>query len=326
MMLISREKIGKVPTSVIIFMCLLFAAMVIPVFGDLAIVGLTTKILIFGLLAMSLDILVGYTGLWSFGHAALSGAASYTTAILLTRFEITSFWITAPVSILIAFVVACVFGFISLRVSGLYFLLVTLALGQAAYHTTIHLREFFGGESGIGGIPYPPFCDSPTSFFYFALFVCFACFISLYIFAKSSFGYSLQAIREDEVRMKCLGYNIWLHKYIVFMISGFFAGIAGVLYVHYNGLMTPSSISIEGNGLPWLMLIIGGSGTLWGALLGSGVIFILQYFISSWIPLRWPLLLGICFVSAVLFARGGILVSIREFLRSEKKVIRNEHS
>ena len=106
--------------------------------------------------------------------------------------------------------------------------------------------------------------------------------------------------------MRTLGYNIWLHKYIAFIISGLFGGVAGILYIHFNGVITPGSVGMAASGLAMIMIIIGGSGTLWGAIIGSGIIFILEYFISMFTPERWPAILGACFVAAVLFARGGI--------------------
>ncbi len=287
---------------------------ILPVFNNLAIQGLIAKILIFGLIAMSLDLVVGYLGLWSFCHATIVGSAAYSTAILITRFGITDFWITAPASLLIAGLFACILGCISLRVSGLYYLLVTLALGQAFYYTVIIGVSLFGGSDGIGRIGYPGFADSPIAYYYFVFLVCLVCFILIYLITKSPFGYVLQGIRDNETRMKCLGYNVWLYKFTAFVLTGLFAAVAGILYVHFNGLISPSSIGIEANGLPWLMVIIGGAATIWGALTGSALLFTLQYFVSSVIPQRWPIVMGVCFVIAVLFARSGIFVYIRQFL------------
>jgi branched-chain amino acid transport system permease protein len=115
--------------------------------------------------------------------------------------------------------------------------------------------------------------------------------------------------------MHTLGYNIWLHKYLAFIISGLFGGVAGVLYVHFNGVITPGNVGMAASGLVIIMIIIGGSGTLWGAVIGSGTIFILEYFISMVTPERWPAILGACFVAAVLLARGGILLRLSHLLK-----------
>jgi branched-chain amino acid transport system permease protein len=281
----------------------------LPLFTTLPIVSLVTKVLIFGLLAMSLDLLVGYSGLWSFGHAAFFGVAAYTTGILITRYGITSFWLSAPASVLAATLVAALFGYIALRVSDIYFLLITFALGQLVFSLAMKWVAMTGGSVGLVGIPYPDFgfsWDSPTGFYYFVLLIFIVCSILLYLVTKSPFGAGLQGIRESEIRMRCLGYNTWLYKYIAFIIGGLFAGIAGILYVHFNGVVTPTEASVATSGLIWLMLIIGGTGTLWGALIGSGVILFLQYFISILTPQRWPLIMGACLIASVIVLRGGI--------------------
>lgn len=284
--------------------------MLLPNYLDLSLVSLLTKILIFGLLVMSLDILVGYSGLWSFGHAALFGVGAYTTGILITRFGITSFWLSAPSGILMAVLAACVFGVIALRVSAIYFLLITFALGQLVFSIAMKWVPMTGGSDGLTGVPYPDFFGfswySPVGFYYFVLVVFVICSLLLYLFIKSPFGLSLQGIREDEPRMRSLGYNTWLTRYIAFIISGLFAGVAGVLYVHFNGYISPRDVGFAGSGMLWLMLIIGGSGTLWGAAIGSGVVLLLQYSVSIFTPERWPLIMGASFVAAVMFFRGGI--------------------
>jgi len=297
---------------------ILALAFALPAITGLSVQGLAAKILIFGLVAMSLDLLVGYLGLWSFCHATLVGAAAYSTAILISRFGITDFWITAPASLLAAGLLACLLAYISLRVSGLYYLLVTLALGQAFYYTTIIWVSLFGGSDGIGRIKYPSIAHSDVSYYYFVLLVCLACFILLHLITKSPFGYVLRGIRDNETRMKCLGYNVWLYKFTAFVVAGLFAAAAGILYVHFNGLITPASVGVEANGLPWLFLIIGGAATLWGALTGSALILILQYFVSSVIPQRWPIVLGACFIVAVMLARSGIFVAIRKLLNGKR--------
>ncbi len=309
--------IGKNIYGYIVAILFVIICAIMPLVSSIAIVGLVQRILIFSLITMSLDLIVGYLGLWSFCHATIVGAAAYMTAIFVHDLHITSFFITAPVSLIVAVLFAALLGYISLRVSGLYFLLVTLALGQAFYYTTIIAVDIFGGSDGIYGIPYPQFVDSTISYYYFTLIVCLICFALIYFIVKSPFGYALQGIRDNETKMKVLGYNVWLYKYVAFIVSGFFAAIAGILYVHFNSLIAPSSIDIGANGLPWLYLIIGGAATLWGSITGTTIILVLQYFISSWNPERWPIILGICFVIAVMFARSGIFVVIRDGLNKK---------
>ena len=288
-----------------------------PLFIGTALVSLVTKILIFALMAMSLDIAFGYTGLWSFGHAALFGVAAYTNGILIKHYGVTSFWLAAPSGILMAMVASAIFGLIALRMSGLYFLLITFALGQLIYSIAIKWIRMTGGSDGLRGIPYPNlgFSLSPISFYYFTLVVLGICAVVLYLVTKSPFGYGLQGIRENETRMRVLGYNTWLHKYIAFISSGLFGGVAGVLYIHFNGLITPASVGMTASGLAIIMIIIGGRGTLWGAMIGSGVIFLLEYFVSMFTPERWPAILGACFIAAVMLTRRGILPKLMSLWR-----------
>ena len=284
-----------------------------PAYTGLAFVSLLTKILIFGLLAISLDLLVGYTGLWAFGHAALFGLSAYTTGILVVHYDITSFWLSAPAGILMAMIAAAVFGVIALRASAIYFLLITLALGQLVFEifqTSLGgLGKLTGGSDGLLGVPYPELgiSFSTTSYYYFVLIFFIVCAFLLYFIINSPFGHSLQGIRESETRMRCLGYHTWFFKYMAFIISGLFAGVAGVLYVHFNGFISPEGVGFGASGQLWLMLIIGGMGTLWGGLIGSAVILGLQYYIGVFTPERWPLILGACMVAVIMFYRGGIM-------------------
>lgn len=295
-------------------MAIALVLLTLPVYADLSIVSLVTKILIYGLLVMSLDLLVGFTGLSAFGHAAFFGIASYTIAILIKHFGVTSFWLAASAGILMAVFAACIFGLVALRVSGIYFLLITLAMGQLVYgivHTSVGpLGALTGGSDGLGGVSFPEimgFSFEAETYYYFTFAAFVICALLLYWITRSPFGYALQGIRENETRARALGYNAWLFQYIAFVIGGLFAGIAGVLYVYYNGFISPEGVGIGASGLLWLMLIIGGTGTLWGSLLGSGVILTLQYFVSGLTPERWPLILGVCFVGVIMFYRGGIL-------------------
>jgi branched-chain amino acid transport system permease protein len=255
---------------------------------------------------------VGYSGLWSFCPAALFGVSAYTTGVLITRYDIASFWLSAPAGALAALIASGIIGLIALRVSTVYFLLITLALGQLVFAVAMRWRGVTGGSKGLAGVPYPDFGFSPPigmypiGMYYFVLIVFILCFFLLNLITKSPFGVSLQGIREKEVRMICLGYNTWLHKYLSFLISGVFAGVAGILYVHYNGLVAPIDIDAPASGFLWLMLIIGGTGTLWGALVGTSVILSLEYIISMYTPERWPLIVGTLFIVSVMSFRRGI--------------------
>jgi len=272
---------------------------------------LLTKILIFAIFAMSLDLILGYTGLSSLGHAAFFGVGGYTTGILIIHFGVDTFWLTAPLSILMATLFAAVFGFIALRVSGLYFLMVTFALGQLLFAVAWQWFRMTGGAFGLKGIP-PPNLGIPwltfndTSLYYFVLLIFIICYFLLYRIVNSPFGYALRGIREDEPRMRALGYNTWLYKYISFIIAGLFAGIGGVLFAHWNMLVSPTHLGVVTSSLGLFYVIIGGAGTLFGPVIGSAVVIGIEYGASLYTPERWPLILGALFVIVVMFLRGGI--------------------
>ncbi len=281
-----------------------------PSMFDRVFMSLLSQILIYGLLAMSLDLIFGYTGMWSFCHAAIFGVAGYTVGLLVKYYSIKSFWLLAPAGLSTAVLTSLIFGFITLRARTVYFLLITFALGQLIYGMTIKFNKVTGGSDGLPDIPYPDlglgFTLTPAHMYYFILIVFVLSALILYLIVKSPFGYSLQGIRESENRMRALAYKVWLHRYIAFVISGFFTGVSGILYAHFSGLMTPDNTGFAASGLIMIMIIIGGSGTLWGALIGSALIFVLEFYVSGFSTDRWPIVLGACFVVAVMFARRGI--------------------
>jgi branched-chain amino acid transport system permease protein len=274
--------------------------------------SVVTMILIFGLFAMSLNIIFGHTGLNSLGHAAFFGTAGYVTGIAIVTYGIKSFWTSAPLGILGAAVTAAIFGIIALRVSGVYFLLVTFALGQLLWTVAEKWYSVTMGRSGFVGIPAPDlglsFLDigSPVGFYYFVCVVFVVCYYLMFRLHGSPFGYALQGIRERESRMRALGYNVWFYKYVAYIIAGGFAGVGGILYAHFNGSIAPSHIGFSTSALVMLMVILGGAGTLWGPVLGAALIVLIQSFASLLVPARWPLILGILFVIGVMGFRGGI--------------------
>ena len=273
--------------------------------------SLLTKILIFAIFAMSLDIIMGYTGLPSLGHAAFFGVGGYTVSILLVMHGIENFWLIALIGVLMAALAAAILGIIALRASGIYFLLVTFALGMLLYSMAIKWWWLTRGYEGIFVMTYPqlglPWITWNYTSYYFFVFIIFV--ISFFLMRRlvnSPFGHALQGIRENETRMRSLGYNTWLYKYIAFIIAGLFAGVAGALFPYYAKAMIPYSVGVTASTLVMLMCIIGGLGTLWGPVIGAIVVILVEYISSLFIPDRWPLVLGGVFVITVMFLRGGI--------------------
>jgi len=282
--------------------------------------SILTKVLIYAIFAMSLDLIVGYTGLTSLGHAAFFGVGGYAFGIFMVRYGIESFWLVIPLGILAAGIAAAVIGYISLRVSGVYFLLVTLAFGQLLSVAAVKWTSVTGGTNGLYGIEYPylgfpGFTWTNLNFYYLAFLAFVICFFLLHRITNSSFGRALVGIRENEPRMQSLGYNTWAHKYVAFIIAGFFAGVAGVLFAPLYGIMAPGHLGIVYSSSVMLMVIIGGAGTLFGPAIGAAFIVVLERVAKDLVPERWPLILGVVFVLCVLFLRGGFGIYLSKFWR-----------
>jgi branched-chain amino acid transport system permease protein len=307
--------------SVVPYLAVTVLLLVLPYFLSSYYLSMLTKVLIFAIIATSLDLIMGYTGLFSMGHAAFLGVAGYTVGILSVRMGIELFWILALAAIFLSVVAAAIIGYISLRVSGVYFLLVTLAFGQLLSIVATKWFKVTGGSDGLVGILRPnlgiPGLTLTAGGFYYLVFVAFAiCFVLLHRIVHSSFGRTLIGIRENEMRMKSLGYNTWALKYVAVIIAGGFAGVAGIFYAYFYGAMVPGALAIEMSTAVMLMVIIGGSGTLFGPFVGSVVLVLIEHFAMIYVPERWPLILGGIFVVCVMLVRGGFASYLSRFWRA----------
>jgi branched-chain amino acid transport system permease protein len=265
--------------------------------------------MIYALFAMSLDILLGYTGLPSLGHAAFFGVASYTVGILSVKVT-QNFGLVIASAFGVTIAVSALFGFLAIRTSGAYFFMITLALAQVLWGVAFKWRALTGGDDGLPGVPRPTlgtsFSLASTTNFYLFVLVFFVFVASvLYLCMRSPFGLTLKGIRESETRMRALGYNVWLHKYLAYIISGFFAGVAGMLFAYYNGFVSPSDLSLVVSAKVLLMVILGGAGTLFGPALGAGLIVLLENVVSAHSQ-RWLFILGSIYVAVALFAPHGL--------------------
>src|SRR5215475_5735430 len=209
---------------------------------------LTPRALAFSILVMSLDILLGYTGLPSLGQAAYLGVGAYMTAILATRYQFGlgyDFWLVVVLGIVISAALAALFGLLAIRATGVYFLMITLALGQCVWGLAYRWNSLTGGDNGINLRERPKFgidLSNELTFFFLVFAVFCVSLIAMYTLVRSPFGRSLAGIRERELRMKILGYNTWLHKYIAFIIAGAFGGLSGVLWAHTAGIVSPDNV------------------------------------------------------------------------------------
>ena len=287
--------------------------------------SMITKVLIFAIFAMSLDIIMGYMGQPSFGHAAYFGVAGYIVGILIIHLNFSSFWIIVPIALFGTIVLSAIIGYISLRVSGVYFLLVTMAFGQLLSIVAIKWNSVTGGTDGLVGIPRPELGIEGLGWsnisFYYLVFIVFI--ISYFILSRivlSSFGKALVGVKQNESRMRSLGFNTRSLQYAGFIIGGFFAGVAGILFAYFYGNMVPSYLALETSALPMLMVIMGGSGTLIGPCLGAAVIILVQQYSAVYIPERWPLILGCIFVACVMLVKGGFAGNLSRFWYQVRKM------
>ncbi|HSE04544.1 MAG TPA: branched-chain amino acid ABC transporter permease [Methylomirabilota bacterium] len=274
-------------------------------------VKLLQEILIWGIFAMSLDLLMGYTGMVSFGHSAFFGIGGYVAALALAQSPGLVSALVLPA--LAAGLAALVIGFFSIRVSGVYFIMLTLAFSQMFYAYAFQV-SWLGAEDGIVGIPRPslPGIDlvGIRSFHGYLLVLFVVAAVVLWRVVRSPFGHVLRGIHENEARMEAVGYAVDRYKLVAFVIAGIFAGLAGSLYAQFNGSITPDAFFWTTSGEALLMVIIGGTGTLGGAVLGAAAFILLQSLVSTYTE-RWMLILGVTFILFVLFAPGGIVGALR---------------
>lgn len=276
-----------------------------------------TEILIYGLLAVSINILMGYTGLTSLGHAAFFGLAAYAGAFLSLKGH-QGFLSAFLAGLAIATAASVVFGAIALRATGIYFLMITLALNMLVYGTAFTLSPITGAENGMYGVTRPDFIFEDYQFYWFTLVVVTIAMIVVWRLVRSPFGLTLMGIRESETRMRTLGYNVFLHKLIAFTISGFFAGLAGCIYVFFRVGVSPTAVDLPVSVEGVLEVIIGGIGTLFGPMLGAAIIVTARELVSLQVG-RWPTVLGAVLIVIVLFARNGILGAIFDWRARRRK-------
>ena len=281
-------------------------------FASPYVILLLTQVLVFSILAMSLDLLLGYTGLPSLGHAAYLGVGAYLAAILATRYGFGldwSFWVVVVLGMLCGAATAAVFGLFAVRAGGVYFLMITLALGMCMWGLAYRWNSLTNGDNGINLPGRPQFgldLADDLTFFYvvFGLFV--AALGAMYLFVRSPFGRSLVGIREREARMHMLGYNTWLHKYICFIVAGAFGGLAGVLWAFLNGIVSPVDVILTTSVDALLMVVLGGPGTLVGATIGASVVVFLRDYLATLVQ-WWQYVLGAVYVLTILFLPGGLM-------------------
>ena len=283
---------------------------------------LVTKVMILAIFALSLDLLVGYTGLVSFGHAAYYGIGAYVLGLLTPKYEAANLWLTLPAAIGLAGLAAFAVGIFVVRVKGIYFIMVTLAFAQMFYFL-FHDTKLGRGSDGIsmnfkpvatiGGVT--PFdLGNATHVYFFVFAALILVFLFLRMLLRSPFGRALQGIRSNEHRMRSLGFPVYRYKLASFTIAGALAGLAGYLSAMQFGFVNPELLSWHQSGNVLLMLILGGQGSLYGAVVGAFAFVALQEIYSS-ITTHWQLLLGVTIIALVIFLPGGLASVAGRFKR-----------
>ncbi|NNC64626.1 MAG: branched-chain amino acid ABC transporter permease [Gammaproteobacteria bacterium] len=271
-------------------------------------VNIASQILIWAVFALALNVLVGWAGLVSLGHAGLFGVASYAAAWLVA-----AGWghlAAALGAVLVTLGATAVFGLLSLRTSGIGFIMITLAIGQILWGVAYRWIALTNGDNGIivDDRPLPLGMDlsTPAAFYTFTLVVFLLTYALMKAFAASPFGASLRGTRDQPRRMSSLGYHVWLIRFLAVLFSGLFSGIAGLLFVYYHQFVSPHALSLAGSAEVLLMVISGGTGTLLGPVVGAALVVIVKNVASAYIE-RWNLVLGAIFVAIVVFMPDGLV-------------------
>ena len=301
------------PVVVIVVLILL-----LPTFVPSYIQSLVTKMMIMALFGVSMNILWGFAGIPTFGHAAFFGFGGYCAGILIVHGGIGNFWLNLVLAFLLTALLAAGLGIPAFRVYGvgasdnpIYFLLVTLAFGELLARVAISARSLTGGSTGLAGIPYPqgvlPGLSINSHSFYFLTFVIVAvCLFLMYKLVNSHYGYALRGIHDNERRMQALGYNTWLYKYTSYIIAGAFGGVAGVLFAYFGGVMVPGNMGMAMTDIVFLIVILGSASIYLGPIVGAVVVVGVEYIASLYVPDRWPLIMGAIIVFVIMVIPQGI--------------------
>lgn len=271
-------------------------------------VNVASQILFYAVFALGLNVLVGYAGLTSLGHAALFGVASYATAYMLQLGYGHTESILA--ALLIGVGSMAVYAVLSLRSTGIGFIMITLALGQILWGLAYRWISLTGGDNGINVPKRPaPFgfsMSSPTTFYYVTLIVFLLAVIAMAIFVRSPFGAALRGTRDQPRRMNALGYHVWLIRFYASLFSGLLTAVSGILFVYYTQFISPQTLALTSSAEVLLMVIAGGPGTLLGPIVGAGLVVVVKNVVSGFIE-RWNFLLGAIFVAIVILMPDGLV-------------------
>jgi branched-chain amino acid transport system permease protein len=281
-------------------------------------INIGSQVLIAAIFAMSLNILVGYGGMTSIGHAAYLGTSAYVVALLTLQHGF-GFYAASAVALGVVVVMAAIFGAIALRGTGITFLMITLALGQTMWGVAFRWSDVTGGDNGLPDIKRPDLFGlnlvEPGLFYAVMIALFVIALVGMWIFTQSGLGLSLQGTRDQPRRMGMLGHHVWLVRWIAFIIAGFWAGVAGIAFIGYHGYIHPLSLGLANSAEVLLMVIAGGAGTLLGPVVGAAIVVVLKMVVSAYVS-RWVLLLGCTFVAIVILLPEGVVPGLERLLKA----------
>jgi branched-chain amino acid transport system permease protein len=276
--------------------------------GNSYYINIASQILLFAVFALALNTLVGYGGLVSLGHAGLFAIAGYTGGLLLAAGY--GHFTADLAAILVTLAASAVFALLALRSTGIGFLMITLALGQIVWGIAYRWQSLTGGDNGVNVSTRPaPFgfsLSGADGFYYATLIVFLVAVATMAVFVRSPFGASLRGTRDQARRMTALGYNVWLIRFLAFLVSGFWSAVAGLLFVYYNQFISPQVAALTGSAEVLLMVISGGTATLLGPIAGAAIVVVMKNVVSAYVE-RWNLVLGVIFVAIISFMPEGLV-------------------
>ena len=271
-------------------------------------INVSSQILFYAIFALGLNVLAGYAGLVSLGHAGLFGIAAYGTGYML------HLGAGHPVAIVMALIIGvasmAMYAVLSLRATGIGFIMITLALGEIIWGLAYRWISITGGDNGINlhgrPVPFGISLDSPTAFYYATLIVFLVALITVAIFVRSPLGAALMGTRDQPRRMNALGYHVWAIRFWACMFSGLLTAMSGILFVYYTQFISPQAVDLTASAEVLLMVISGGAGTLFGPIVGAALVVVVKSVVSGFIE-RWNMLLGFIFVAIVILMPEGLV-------------------
>jgi branched-chain amino acid transport system permease protein len=309
-----------VPVAILMFVLFLL----VPLLPGRFWTHVSTEILILGLFAMSFNLLYGYMGQISFGHAAFFGVGAYASAMVFTRLKtaggeiaMLDFFLSLAAGPPLAALAALIVGFFCVRLTGIYFAMLSLAFGELLFYIVFSWYSFTKGDDGIQGLLPPLFFQDAVNFYYLTLAIVTLALLAMWRITESPFGYIMRTLRDNQRRAAFLGINVRLHMLINFVIAGSFAGLAGALWGPFSRSVNPGLLGWQESGVAVFMTLIGGAGSFVGPMLGSVIYTFLQAVVKMY-TVYWPLTIGTIILLIVLFLPGGVLGLIEKRIRARR--------